>query len=457
MARALVIDDDVVALDGVAAIAAGEGFDIATARTIAGARLQCSAQPPDVTLLNLYLPDGNGMDLLRERAMNGSAVVVITDRASIETAVEALRLGATDYLTKPLDVPRVRQILTRVLHPAAPDGRIGVLRDERRTLDRFGPLVGMSSSMTYIYELLQRVGPTDATICLIGETGTGKELVARAIHECSRRRDGPFVAVNCGAMQPDLIESTLFGHERGSFTGADAVHRGVFERASGGTLFLDEVMEMPSELQIRLLRSLESGVVMRVGGEQTVEVDVRIIGATNRDPNQALQEHQLREDLWYRLNVFPIRLPPLRERRCDIALLAQHFLDELNGANATNKRWTPSGIETLEGWDWPGNVRELKNAVHRAYILGEQEITAAALPAPRAAARTGGATMQPRATAAAGAVEYVEVAIGSSIADVERKLILATVAACRGNKQRAANLLGVSLKTLYTRLNAYRA
>jgi DNA-binding NtrC family response regulator len=309
--------------------------------------------------------------------------------------------------------------------------------------------------MGTVFDLIARVAPTDATVCIVGESGTGKEMVAQTVHELSRRRKAPFVPVNCGAVSPTLIESTLFGHERGSFTGADRLHHGVFEQSSGGTLFLDEVAEMPVELQVKLLRVLETGTVTRVGGEKPCPVDVRVIAATNRIPEQALQDGRLREDLWYRLNVFPIHLPPLRERDGDIELLAEHFLQDLNTAHGTAKRWSASAGAVLQRYGWPGNVRELKNLAHRAYILADDEVDAACLPAEI----VGGAPpawVQPEETAPRELGATFSVRVGSSVADVEQQLIRATLEACGGNKQKAADLLGVSLKTLYNRLLVYR-
>ena len=350
-------------------------------RRSAQARERLEEAPPAVVLTDLMLPDGSGLELVEAAAGVGAQVVLITGHASVETAVEALRRGATDYLTKPVDLARLKAILANVARTRELQAEIGSLRGELRKLGRFGPLVGASAAMGAVYDLIARVAPTDATVCIVGESGTGKEVVAQAVHELSRRRKEAFVPVNCGAVSPNLIESTLFGHEKGSFTGAERMHRGVFEQATGGTLFLDEVSEMPAELQVKLLRVLETGTVMRIGGEKAIGVDVRVIAATNRVPEQAVQEGRLREDLWYRLNVFPIGLPPLRERAGDIEVLAEHFLGELNAAGQTRKRWSAGARAALQRYGWPGNVRELKNLVHRAYILAEEEIGVECLPA----------------------------------------------------------------------------
>jgi two-component system response regulator AtoC len=323
------------------------------------------------------------------------------------------------------------------------------LRAELRGLGRFGALIGGSPVMQTVYEQIQRVAPSNATVFIQGESGTGKELVAESVHKLSRRRKRPFVVINCGAIAPNLIESELFGHERGSFTGADRLHRGYIERANGGTLFLDEVTEMPLELQVKLLRVLETGKFSRVGGEQELPVDLRVIAATNRDPHQAVVDQKFREDLLYRLRVFPISLPPLRERAGDIDLLAEATLADLNKDEGTKKRLGRTALERLRGYRWPGNVRELKNVMHRAFILADDEIGPQQLP-------DSGPIGAAAAEVAAGGDAILQVKVGSSIADAERRLILATLDACEGNKDQAAKILGISLKTLYNRLNSYK-
>jgi two-component system response regulator AtoC len=449
MPYALVVEDDRAALDPLLELIEREGFSVHGEATLAEARNSIQERSPDLLLVDLTLPDGNGLDLIDDANAIGAQVVLITGNASVDTAVEALRRGAADYLTKPLDLPRLRTILANVTRTRELREEIGSLRGALRKLGRFGPLVGGSEAMSVVYDLISRVAPTDATVFIIGESGTGKEVVTQAVHELSRRRKGPFVPVNCGAISPNLIESALFGHEKGSFTGAERVHRGVFEQSVEGTLFLDEVTEMPLELQVKLLRVLETGTVTRVGGEKPIPVDVRVVAATNRDPEQAVREGKLREDLWYRLNVFPVPLPPLRHRRGDISLLAQHFLAELNAANSSNKRWGDSALAALERYAWPGNVRELKNLVHRAFILADQEVDAACLPTLSHA--NGGS---PPLTDDDDQV--LQVRVGSSVADVEKRLIFATLEQVAGNKQKAAEILGVSLKTLYNRLSAYK-
>jgi DNA-binding NtrC family response regulator len=304
-------------------------------------------------------------------------------------------------------------------------------------------MVGSSRAMQRVYDLISRVAATQSTVLLTGETGTGKDLVAETIHRMSRRAHKPFVAVNCGAIQASLIESELFGHEPGSFTGANRMRKGVFEQASGGTLFLDEITEMPLALQVKLLRVLENHQIRRVGGEKTMRVDVRLIAATNRSPEQAVLDDELREDLLYRLKVFPVHVPPLRERGEDVGLLAGFFLNELNETAEEPKSFAPSALERLAAHDWPGNVRELRNVVERAFILSGVTIRAEHV-------RVENADDSPRVEG-----EEVGFEVGMSIAEAEKRLILATLDKLEGNKRQAAKTLGISLKTLYNRLNGY--
>lgn len=302
-----------------------------------------------------------------------------------------------------------------------------------------------SSKMQEIAAQVRRVAPTSATVFIRGESGTGKEIIAQAIHELSDRCEKPFVPVNCGAMSPQLIESELFGHEKGSFTGAVRDHKGVFERACGGTLFLDEVTEMPVDLQVKLLRVLETRRFARVGGDDEMEADVRIVASTNKCPEAEVREGHFRADLLYRLQVFPISLPPLRERNGDVRDLARYFLQELNEQSGGSKDVSEEALWTLENYSWPGNLRELKNVVQRAYIMADRIITTAELPDD---------VVNP-AQDAPDSGPCVTVSIGSSVAEAEKTLIFATLKECKGKKEKAANILGVSMKTLYNRLRQY--
>ncbi|HWN40624.1 MAG TPA: sigma-54 dependent transcriptional regulator [Thermoanaerobaculia bacterium] len=442
MPHALAVDDDPNFLSALAELIEGQGFTTNTACTLRDARAQVSHRTPDVALIDLYLPDGSGIELLKDLEIGSSTeVVLMTGHADVESAVQALRLGASDYLTKPLDIGRLKSILANVasIQPAL---IVGTQQEQPQEGDRLGLLLGASQPMQAVYEMITRVAPTDASVFFIGESGTGKDLAAQTLHIISKRSKAPFMPLNCGAISPTLIESELFGHERGSFTGAARRHKGYFERAHMGTLFLDEITEMPIELQVKLLRVLETGQLNRIGGDQPVEVDVRVIAATNRDPHKAVSDGKLREDLLYRLQVFPIHMPPLRERNEDVELLADHFLGQLNERQASAKRFTEDSMERLRAHSWPGNVRELKNVVHRAFIMADQEITPRSLPR-----EVGGDS---------GFQRSLHFQVGSSIEDVEKRLIMATLEAYGGNKRKTADILGVSLKTLYNRLNQYR-
>jgi two-component system response regulator AtoC len=440
--RSLIVDDDPEALQVLTEFVKREGFAVTTAATLNLAREAITADPPDIVLIDIHLPDGSGLDLLDASAPAGAPeVVLITGHASVETAVDALRRGAADYLTKPVDFARLKVVLANLARTLEMKGEIGTLRKELRKLGRFGALVGACPAMQGVYELIDSVARTDASIFITGETGTGKEVVAQTIHALSRRRKEAFLPVNCGAISASLIESELFGHERGSFTGADRVHRGFFERANRGTLFLDEISEMPLDLQVSLLRLVETSAVTRVGGNEPIQVDVRIIAASNQPLDAAVAAGKLRKDLLYRLNVFPIVLPPLRERGSDVELLAEHFLAELNAAEGTAKKLTSGSRARLCRHSWPGNLRELRNAVQRAFILAGESSEVDALPH--------GVTVQTSAD--------LLVPAGTPIAEAERLIILATLDHFEGDKKKVASALKISLKTLYARLSGYKA
>jgi two-component system, NtrC family, response regulator AtoC len=308
-----------------------------------------------------------------------------------------------------------------------------------------GELLGESSAMRTLFDQIRRVAPTRASVLIMGESGVGKELVARTLHDHSPRAKEPFVSVNCGAISPSLIEAELFGHERGAFAGATQAGTGYFERAAGGTLLLDGITELPLDMQVKLLRVLDSEMMVRVGTEQEVPVRCRVLAATNRDPSRAMAEGRLREDLLYRLAVFPLTVAPLRDREDDAELLAHYFLANLNASEGTSKRFSGDSLLCLRQYHWPGNVRELRNAVHRAFILATSEVDLRAVVG------------RPMIPSSVGDELTLRIPVGTNLADAERWMIIATLKKCGGNKTRAAALLGVSLKTLYNRLNAYRA
>jgi two-component system response regulator AtoC len=441
MSCVLIVDDDASA-SALRDVLASEGHRCMLVNSLQQGQLHMSLQAPDWAIVGDRLPDGSGMAMLdaaRRTVQSGgkasAAIILLSAQPSLKAAVAAFRSGAADYLERPPDLRHLKALLAS--RPA--QGR----SDAPLTAASFqaASLLGESDAMRRLREHIARVAPTEASVLLLGESGTGKELVAQNIHAQSARQRHAFLPVNCGAISPQLIESEIFGHEKGSFTGADRQHKGYFERASGGTLFLDEVIEMPIELQVKLLRVLETGSFMRIGSNQELQTDVRIVAATNRDPEEAIVGGKLRLDLYHRLNVFPLKIPALRERGDDVALLAQYFLDEFNCVHGTGKVLSSRALSVLGTYHWPGNVRELRNFIQRAYILSDQQIDAHALePGPA----------QCTATALTLAIP-----VGTSLADVDRRLIFATLDLCGGVKKRAANLLGISLKTLYNRLEEY--
>ncbi|MES2356642.1 MAG: sigma-54 dependent transcriptional regulator [Pseudomonadota bacterium] len=444
MPHALLVDDDVTTLSLMAELVKGEGFTTTVAASLKEAREQMARQRPDVILLDLQLPDGDGIELFQDlESPTTTEIILITGHASLESSIQALQLGATDYLVKPINPKQLKSILSRVFHPTDLKKEIVLLRDELRGLGRFGKMLGTSPAMQHVYDQIDRVAPTSATVLIRGESGTGKELVAETVHKLSHRRKQVFLPVNCGAISPQLIESELFGHAKGSFTGADREHKGYFERANGGTLFLDEITEMPIELQVKLLRVLETGCFRQVGSDRETETDVRIVAATNRIPEEAVADGKLREDLMYRLQVFPLRVPSLRERGDDVDLLAERFLEEMNQAENTTKTLTPNALKQLKAHHWPGNVRELKNVMQRSFIMANAAIDLNSLPPELG-----------KPTHRAGPA--FEVRVGSTVAEVERQLILATLEQCK-SKEKAADMLNISLKTLYNRLQEYEA
>lgn len=435
MPHALIVDAEHESSAALRKIASAQGYSCAIAGNLKQALLQITLRKPNLVLCELYLPDGNGLELFRGfKKEENIKIVLLTAQPCIDSAVEALRSGAIDYLIKPVSDERLKSIFLQFSSKTKKEN----IHEQQSP---FGKILGSSAVIQTLRHHIRRVAPTEATVLLLGESGTGKELVAQTIHAQSRRYKQPFLPVNSGAISPHLIESELFGHEKGSFTGADRQHKGYFERASGGTLFLDEVIEMPIELQVKLLRVLETGSFMRIGSNQELETDVRIIAATNRDPEAAIAEGKLRLDLYHRLNVFPLKIPALRERGQDIELLAQHFLDEFNLANACQKIFSPKARAVLTSYHWPGNVRELRNFMQRAYILSDQVIEADML--------------EPGVNTQAASVLTLPITVGTSLADADRKLIFATLELCGGVKKRAADVLGISLKTLYNRLEEY--
>jgi DNA-binding NtrC family response regulator len=430
----LVVDDNVDFQQITAKLAELSRCRTTPARTLSEARALTARSAYDFMLIDIDLPDGNGFDLLDsiDLAAHGQ-IAIVTGNPSVETAVRAVRSRAIEYLAKPVPAEELIQHLRRA-HQRAME------RTPVNAEDMQG-MLGASPCMKELFEQIRRVAPLDISVFVNGESGTGKELVARAIHALSRR-SGPFVAVNCGAVAPDLLSSQLFGHERGSFTGAVQTHAGFFEQSEGGTLFLDEITEMPLSLQVYLLRVLENRSLRRVGGAREIPVDVRVIAATNRNPEQAVKSGTLRNDLYYRLLEFPLRVPALSERRDDIGLLARHFLDRLNARYATAKSFAPDALRQLCERIWPGNVRELKHAVQRAYVLADSDCI---LP-----------VQAPMASVHEESDGSLRFRVGMTFQDVEREMLLKTLASCGYNKRQAARMLGITAKTIYNRLSSYK-
>ncbi|MEK0429115.1 MAG: hypothetical protein RL001_1642 [Pseudomonadota bacterium] len=452
MLHALIVNQDGVSASVLSELAQSESYSTNVVGSIHDANLQCQRQTPDIVFISGVLPDGRATEWLDhvKRPAPFDIVLVGGNLAPVDI-VEAFRRGATDLLLEPVDRTRVRYLLRQrrtrktenLAHIAAIPSNIpsshkaAIIPESTAQMS----LLGESPAMKVLRHQIERVAPTEAGVLLLGESGTGKELVAKTIHAKSDRCWRDFLPVNCGAISPQLIESEIFGHEKGSFTGADRQHKGYFERASGGTLFLDEVVEMPMDLQVKLLRVLEAGTFMRIGGNQELKTDVRIVAATNRDPEAAISEGHLRLDLYHRLNVFPLKVPPLRERASDIELLAQYFLDELNAEHSTQKKMSETMKNSIRNHHWPGNVRELRNFIQRAYILSEQSLELFVPDRSLTHAESKQLTLA--------------IPLGTNLADVDRKLIFATLESCGGVKKRAADILGISLKTLYNRLEEY--
>jgi two-component system, NtrC family, nitrogen regulation response regulator GlnG len=459
-AKVLLVDDDAAIRIVVTEALKREGHDVRTAATVAEEVAMLERFVPDVLITDVILPDGNGLDLLPTILAKRPdlPVIVLSAQNTLTTAVRATEHGAFEYLPKPFDLDELCR--------AVRDGlaRSGHIDDAAPSEDPDLPLIGRSAAMQDVYRMIARVVATDLTVLILGESGTGKELVARALHDLGSRKGKPFVAVNMAAIPRELIEAELFGHERGAFTGAMARTAGRFEQATAGTLFLDEIGDMPMEAQTRLLRVLQSGEFTLVGGTRTINVDVRIIAATHKNLSELIANGQFREDLYYRLNVVPVNLPPLRQRRDDVGLLAQHFLDRAAAEGLPRKRLNDAGIVRLAEHNWPGNVRELENLMRRLAAISRDPV----IPVEAIAAQLGGAAVSTN-DVSEGLAQAVEhhlaryfVQFGSDLpppglydrilAEIERPLLLATLAAVRGNQLRAADLLGINRNTLRKKL-----
>jgi two-component system response regulator PilR (NtrC family) len=384
-ARILIVDDEPSLVDFLTVLCGAEGYEASAALSVREARERLAERTPDLVLCDMMMPDGNGLDLLREIKANdgGPAVILMTAYTSTKSAIEAMKLGAYDYVPKPFDVDELKVVIHRALEKTRLAEENVYLRRELAERYAFKNIIGRSPRMQTIFGLIDRVARTTSTVLIQGESGTGKELIARAVHYSSPRAGERFLSINCGAMPENLLESELFGHERGAFTGAVRDKRGLFQEANRGTLFLDEIAEMSLSMQVKLLRALQDKTVRRVGGTVEDSVDVRIITATNQDLRERIARGDFREDLYYRINVIPIELPPLRDRREDIPLLVGHFLRKnAEALGSTTKKLSAEAMRLLERYAWPGNVRELENLIERAVALSATGvITAADLPA----------------------------------------------------------------------------
>ena len=443
-ARILVVDDEPAEREALGRLIARWGYDVEVAESSDEALTLAERYGPAVVITDLILPGADGLSLLRAlRASSRPPVVlVVTGHATVETAVEAMRHGALDYLTKPIDTTRLQLLLEKGVEQESLSREVALLRRELRQRGTFGRFVGQSRKMQEVYHVIELMASSNAPVLIHGESGTGKELAARTVHELSDRKTRPFVAINCAAIPETLIESELFGHERGAFTGATERRVGCFELADGGTLFLDELAEMNAATQAKLLRVLEDAAFRRLGGKTEVSVDVRVIAATNQVPAEALTAGKLREDLYYRVNVFVVELPPLRERREDIPVLAVRFIEEFNAQNNRSvPGLSPEAERVLMRHSWPGNVRELRNAIHRAVVMaGNGAIVPEHLPPTLW-------DSGPRVPERAGAGHKVV-----PLRDMEREMIVRALDEANYHKPQAAAMLGISLKTLYNKL-----
>jgi DNA-binding NtrC family response regulator len=444
--RILIVDDEQNARQALRTILSEEGFEIAEAADGEEALGLLSSFAPAVVLSDVRMPRMDGITLLKKARQQESdaAFVMMTAFGSIETAVEAMRAGADNYLLKPLDVKAVLVVLDKVLEKRRIVRDAEALRQRVRERFQFPHIIGESPELQGVFEVVKRAAPTKATVLILGESGTGKELVAQAIHEESPRRDKPFIKVNCAALSETLLESELFGHEKGSFTGAVGRREGRFELADGGTLFLDEIGDISPSIQIKLLRVLQLREFERVGGTQTLRVDVRLVAATNKDLSAEMKAGRFREDLYYRLNVVAVTLPPLRQRKGDIPALVSHFIDKYSSAyGKTIKGLAPGTLNVLLSHSWPGNVRELENAVERSVVLFRgTELTADDLPpslrGPRPRAKEPGSLIP-----------------GGNMYEIEREAILRTLEMVGGSTSKAAEVLGISVRKIQYRLKEY--
>ncbi len=446
--RVLIVEDDAAARVGLEQLVRSWGFLAESASDGEEALEKVTTFRPAIVITDLVMPRMDGLALLRALPEQGADVttLLLTAQGTVETAVEAMKEGAYDYLTKPVDIQRLKILLDKIVERLETMREVKALRRQLREHGTFGSIIGNSPEMRKIYQIIEQASPTGASVLITGESGTGKELVAQTIHQLSPRAGFPFIAINCAAIPETLLESEIFGHEKGAFTGAADRRQGCFELADRGTLFLDEIGEMTPATQVKLLRVLQERKFRRLGGRTEQSVDVRVIAATNIDPAEAVKAGKLREDLYYRLNVFAFRLPTLRERKEDLPLLIQAFINEFNQRNQKSiASVDQQAMRMLEQYAWPGNVRELRNVIERATILAAGPFIEAR-HLPPVLAEEPPVEQQPQ----------LALAPGTTVEEAERRLIMMTLAHTRDNKTRAAEILGISLKTLHNKLNKLR-
>ena len=442
--RVLIVEDDGATRSGLTELVRTWGFMAEAAADGDEGLEKISSFRPSIVVTDLVMPRKTGLELLEVvRDMDSAiAVILLTAQGTVESAVEAIRNGAYDYLTKPVDPQRLRILLDKAAERQHALREVRALRRQLRDRGAFGGMIGASPEMRKIYQVVEQAAPTTASVLITGESGTGKELVAQTIHALSPRGQMPYVPINCAAIPETLLESEIFGHEKGAFTGAMERRQGVFELADRGTIFLDEIAEMTPQTQVKLLRVLQERRFRRLGGRVETPVDVRVVAATNQDPLQAVRDNKLREDLFYRLNVFAIALPPLRDRKEDLPLLTQAFIAEFADRNGKAvKAISGEAMRKLEQYHWPGNVRELRNVIERATILAEGEFIEMKHLPPLG--------VMPVAPVGSG----MTLEAGITVEEAERRLIVLTLEHTRDNKTRAAEILGISLKTLHNKLN----
>jgi DNA-binding NtrC family response regulator len=448
--RVLIVEDEENERTGLSEIISSWGYHTETAKDGVEGLEKIAAFAPSIVVTDLKMPRMGGMELLARLASESQtmAVVLVTAQGTIDSAVQAMRTGAYDYITKPIDINRLRTILQNASQLLGTKTELEVTRRKLRDAGSLGRLVGGSRRMQEIFRLTEMVAPSTASVLITGASGTGKELVARTIHELSPRRNKPFVPINCAAIPETLIESEIFGHEKGAFTGALERRTGCFELAEGGTLLLDEIGEMPVATQAKLLRVLEDRKLRRLGSKTETTVDVRVLAATNKIPEEAVSKGELRQDLFYRLNVFNIHMPPLREHKEDISALVESLLSEMNAKHSRKVAAVSEAVlNQFQNYSWPGNVRELRNTLERAVIVCEGGVMETRHLPPGFG--------QTLVRTSPNDPDAVRLGVGTTVGEAEKLLILKTLEATSNNKTRAAEILGISLKTLHNKLKEY--